>query len=375
MKILVAPNSYKECASSSEAADLIAAQLSRHGFSDVTTFPLSDGGDGFLEVCERHENLNRKFFRIQNCFNAQRKRVPVGIDKKSNSLYIEAADIIGLKDIPVRFRKPTELNSENFGVLIHRLYHSRVRQPRKLTIGVGGTGTNDLGLGLCRPFGLTLFDKRGKELAIVPKNYSSVATIRLPRKVSLLIEVVLDVEAPLFGKNGPSKVFAKQKGASDSDIALLERGVKNIVRVLERDHGVRFKDKLYGAGGGLALGLSLIAGVKVILAKQFLVQRLRLAEQIKQCDVVITGEGKFDQQSFMNKATGVVLQEAAKQKKKTIMIVGSSLLSNKSLKWTKPAIYEMAPLFVSERDSIRFFKKGITTTVAAMTMNGAFTNT
>jgi glycerate kinase len=370
VRILVAPNSYKECASSSEAADLIAEHLARHGYSDVTSFPLSDGGDGFLEVCERHKMLNRKFLRIQNCFNAERKRVPVGIDKKSGRVFIEAADIIGLKDIPKRFRRPTELNSNNFGLLLHRLYHSRVRQARTLTIGIGGTGTNDLGLGLCRPFGLKLFDKWGKELSVFPKNYSSVATVLLPAITNLAIEVVLDVEAPMFGKLGPSKVFSRQKGASEKDVALLELGVRNIVRVLERDHGIVLKDKLYGAGGGLTLGLSLIAEVRVILAKQFLVERLRLVEQIKRCDVVITGEGKFDKQSFMSKATGVVLQETAKQKKQAIMIVGSCLVSDMSFRSTKPAVYEMSPLFFSERDSIRFFRKGIARTISAIAMNG-----
>jgi glycerate 2-kinase len=366
MRILVAPNSYKECASSAEASDLIAGQLVRHGFSDVISFPLSDGGDGFLEVCGRHNNLTRQFLRIQNCYNARGKRVAVGLDKKSGTFYIESADIIGLKDIPQRFRKPTELSSENFGILLHYLYRLRDRPPRKLIIGIGGTGTNDLGLGLCRPFGLKLFDTHGKELPVIPKNYSSVAAVQLPARSNLSIEVVLDVEAPLFGKYGASRVFARQKGASEKDIALLEPGVRNIVRVLERDHGFQLKDKPYGAGGGVTVGLSLIADVKVILSKQFLIERLKLAKRIKQCDMVITGEGKFDKQSFMSKATGIVLQETAKQKKRTIMIVGSSNTQEWRLKRQRTTIYELLPLFSSRRESLRRFKGGIKRTVGSI---------
>ena len=365
MKILVAPNAYKECASSTFAAELIANALKRLGHVGVVSFPLSDGGDGFLEVCARLSQLQIRSFLIRNCHNGLARRARVGLDNKKHTFYIESAEVIGLKTIPRLQRNPLGLSSENLGELLNRLCKTRRSKKGEcnIIIGVGGTGTSDLGLGLCRTFGLKLVDKRGKELSVVPENFSSVAKIILPRRMDMNIEVVLDVEAPLFGKNGTSKVFAGQKGASPADIVRLERGVKNVLNVLRRHHNLNFHRSLIGAGGGLTLGLSLIGNVRVVRSRHFLIEQMGLSSKIKECDMVITGEGRFDKQSLMEKATGIVLREAQRQQKDVAMILGSCFVKKNTFGVNAPLIYEMLPLFHSEREAIRSFRKGIAMSV------------
>ena len=223
-----------------------------------------------------------------------------------------------------------------------------------------------MGLGLCRAFGLKLFDKSGNELSVLPKNYSLVAKIILPEKKNLNIKVVLDVEAPLIGKNGTSKVFAGQKGASSADIVRLESGVKNVLRIFRQDHNLRFHESLIGAGGGLTLGLSLIGNVHVVRSRQFLIEHMGLSRRIKECDLVITGEGRFDKQSLMEKATGIVVLEAQRRKKRVALILGSCTVAKNTFGANAPHIYEMLPLFRSEREAILSFRKGITMTTEAL---------
>lgn len=366
--ILVAPNSYKECASSAAAADLIHDQLAKHGFTNVMTFPISDGGDGFREVCKRNDaNLQDLALQIRNSYNSASRMILGAFDRKSRTLILETAEMIGLKTIPKKYRKPSEINSENLGKLLVQLEARNRRRAgsiRKVIFGVGGTGTSDLGLGVSKAFGLQLFDAAGRELPVIPRYYVQAAKLVLPTKIDLQLEVVLDVEVPLFGKHGTSRVFASQKGADWETVNLLERGVKNILAILKRDHHIEMRDRLYGAGGGLLVGLSLIADIPVTSSREFLVDRLKLDEKIQWSDVVITGEGRFDRQSFMKKATGIVLVAATKRQKKIVMIVGSSRVPRRAFGTTRPDIYELASLFGSEQESMKHFRKAIGLTVS-----------
>ena len=119
MKILVAPNAYKECASSTVAAEFIASELKLCGYNDAVRFPLSDGGDGFLEVCARLSQLQIRSFLIRNCHNDLTRRVRVGFDKKKQTFYIESAEVIGLKTIPRHQRNPLRLSTDNLGELLN----------------------------------------------------------------------------------------------------------------------------------------------------------------------------------------------------------------------------------------------------------------
>lgn len=325
MKILVAPNSFKECADSLEVAQIIHRHiLSLDGKMNVISFPISDGGDGFLNVVRHHFNTSDVKLIISKPHNNKTQRVTVCYTSQGKTLFIESADAVGLKVIPKKHRNPLYLNSFPLGELIKKVSETNL-DIQKITIGVGGTAINDLGLGLCSVFGLKLLDANGKNLDVIPANFIYADKIILNNKtIPFRIELILDVEVPLLGEKGTSKVFAPQKGASEEEVEILEKGVLNILRILKDDHNLNFLNKKMGAGGGIGLGLSLLSKtkVKVTFAKEFILKKLELQKSLKECDVVITGEGTFDDQSFMNKATGVVIEQAIQMNKKVFLIAG-----------------------------------------------------
>ncbi|MFZ4622284.1 MAG: glycerate kinase, partial [Bacteroidota bacterium] len=346
MNILVAPNSYKECISSVNAAKLMSEVLAKRGYRHVTLLPLSDGGDGFLEVCTEKYGLQVLPFTMGTCCSDSPTTVNVGYDKRMRTGYVEAADIIGLKLIPAALRKPLKLNSANFGGFLKLLSETDFGI-RRLVIGLGGTGTTDLGLGLCTVFGLKLYDESGEELEVIPENYYRVHRIVLPQRLQMRIDVVHDVECALLGMNGMSRTFAGQKGANEEEIEHIEMGVENILNILSCDHGIEFKEKSFGAGGGLMVGLSLLAGIQPVPSKEFVLHQLELESAVRECDVIISGEGKFDGQSFMDKAAGIVVKEAQRQQKPVVLIVGSAESGLSDTADGIPEIFEMRPLYNS----------------------------
>lgn len=357
MKILVAPNSFKECADSTEISGIICKALKKTGKHEIERLPISDGGDGFLKVCSEAFMLKTHMHAVPGCFTGSKVKIAEGRDAKDN-LYLEAADFIGLKTIPVSERNPLILSSRSMGEYIHRLKNniSGTRTSR-IILGIGGTGTSDLGLGLCVPFGLRLLDKNGIELDAVPLNFPKVKKIVLPRRLKMKTEVVLDVKVPLFGRSGTSRVFSPQKGASPGDVKLLEKGVRNILLVLRQEHGLDFENELIGAGGGLTLGLMLISRTKVITSREFLIKKLGLRQKIRRAELVISGEGRIDYQSYMEKATGIVIEEALKQKKRVVIISGSSDLHARYKKGIE--IISLMDFYKSKSESVKNYKTGI----------------
>jgi glycerate kinase len=208
MRFLLAPNSFKECAQASDVAEVMRKECAKKRV-DAQVLPLSDGGDGFVRVCASAMSLRLMALKIRRCHDGKKSFAESAWNPVSHTLYFESANIIGLKDVPQKARHPLTLNTENLGDLL-----SARKDTSHIVIGVGGTATNDLGLGLCRPFGLRLLDADGDELDIKPASYPRTARIVLPLRGKLSIDAVLDVRVPLTGKNGTAQVFARQKGAT-----------------------------------------------------------------------------------------------------------------------------------------------------------------
>ncbi len=325
MRILVAPNSFKECADAVTVASAIRDELdSGLPGALIEMLPVTDGGDGFLDVCKRTNELAMRYAKVPAIHNGVMVDVPYGIDKQGKTAFIESALVIGLAGTPVEFRKPLNLSSSGLSVLLHAIAQSESAM-EKVIIGLGGTAINDLGLGCASIFGLRILDESGNDLPIVPANYTFASSIVLPTtRFPVELELVTDVQADLLGEFGTSRVFSPQKGATPEDVEKLETGFANILRILERDFNLNFDDKKMGAAGGIALGLSLFASIKLIPAKEFLFSSLKLREKIESSDVIITSEGSYDDQSALQKAPAIILDEAVKLGKKAILIAGKS---------------------------------------------------
>ncbi len=324
--ILVAFNSFKECADSLTVCTNFASALAGYIKSQPVIFPISDGGDGFRSVCSINTEHIVREYTIPRIYDGKAISIPVNYIPSSGTVIIESAEVIGLKLAPPHVRNPIYCNSEALGILLHQI--DRENRSGNLTvntviIGIGGTATNDMGLGAASVFGLRLFSGEN-ELGVFPANFIKADTIVFPSEnLSFTLKLIPDVIAALYGENGCTRIFSPQKGASHLDVGLMEAGFRHLSAFLQQSGKLKYPTEECGAGGGLTVGLSLLGQTELEFSEAFVLKTLGGTEKIASCDIVITGEGKFDEQSFMNKATGIVLREAKRLEKKVFLICGS----------------------------------------------------
>jgi glycerate kinase len=242
-------------------------------------------------------------FKNQNNFE-----VPVGYSSKLRSIFIDSSEILGLKIIPSPQRHPLNLSSVGLGELLSKIKLRFGNESLdRIVIGIGGTGTIDMGIGILSSFGLKLCDRNGKELAPIPKNFISTVKIEYPPDIFPYdIEIIIDVNNPLLGKNGGIRIYGSQKGATENDLNTIEDGMKNIINILKIDKWINDNAFLSGAGGGIPAGLSLFLKTTLKSSNDFILNDLNLNEY-NNINYLITGEGRFDSQSYFNKGTGILL--------------------------------------------------------------------
>jgi glycerate kinase len=365
IKVLVAPNSYKECADSVEISTLMKASFNKYipdSLKPLIQFvhqPIADGGDGFLEVCKNAFGLETLHFEVSHAYDEEKFFIPAGYSVEKKTLYVESADILGLKTIPKENRKPLQLSSRGIGDLIMQILdgvETGFMQVEKLVLGIGGTGTNDLGMGMMEVFGLEFYDKNDNPLEILPENFNKVYKIAVPEgELPFEIEMVYDVDNPLLGLRGASKVFAKQKGATEDEVEELERGFSNLLKQMEIDE--KTISELSGAGGGLAAALKLFFNAKERPATKFIMEDLGVSQEVLQCNALITGEGKYDFQSYMNKGAMIVASQFLEKEIPVFFVCGISegdLPENDHLH-----VIELSEYFDSIDESIKEFDKGL----------------
>ena len=359
-KILLAPNSYKECSYSTEAADRFEKILGKDSKLKITKFPISDGGDGFLQVCCRNFNLEVLTFEVTKPYNNELFVVKTGYSANDKSLYIESAEVIGLKLIPNEKRHPLLLNSKGLGMLFNLVIESGLNVD-KIILGIGGTGTSDLGLGFCSAFGLRLYDIFENEVEIIPANYVLASKISWPRfRLPFSIELVTDVDNELLGPNGAAITFAKQKGATDREIDVMELGFTKMLKLFKDNGLVESSAGLSGAGGGLAAGLQIFFNVmKIIMAKDFITGMLSGKIDEVAPDFILTGEGAFDGQSLMNKGAKVVIDNCISRDIPVFLVCGKIDKNSISSYGDKVFPIELQSFFKNQQESINNFQKGI----------------
>jgi glycerate 2-kinase len=367
INVLVAPNSFKECADSVEISTLMKAAFNKYipdSLKPLIQFihqPIADGGDGFLEVCKNAFGLETLHFEVPHAYDTEKFFVPAGYGVENKTLYIESADILGMKTIPEEFRKPVSLSSRGLGDLLMQVLDNvemGLMQIEKVVIGIGGTGTNDLGMGMMEVFGLELYDKNDNQLEVVPANFNLVEKIAVPEgKLPFEIEMIYDVENPLLGLKGASKVFAKQKGATEEEVEELEMGFNNLLKQMEVNH--KTISELSGAGGGLAAALKLFFNAKEKSATEFLEHDLGMNSEKINFDAAITGEGKYDFQSFMNKGAMIVANRFVEKEVPVYFVCGISEGDLPENDWLH--VIEISEYFDSIEESIKYYDKGIDT--------------
>lgn len=363
MNILIAPNSFKECAESVEIAEIINNVFSKSSNHKLIIKPLSDGGDGFLNVCKSTFNLQPLSIIIKDNLIDEEKEYTVLIDPVGTNIFIESAELFGLKLSNEKNRNSLKHDSTVLGKIILKILE-KVRlnklQVQNVWIGVGGTATIDFGIGTCSQLGLNLFDRNGQTLKSIPQNFNKVSSIFFDKpNLPLQIKCVVDVDTTLIGEPGAIEIYGPQKGASSDDIKIIKEGIKNILSLISSNLDIKIPENLNGAGGGLAAGLNLFFNAEIISAKEFILKSILGNLNLSRIDAVITGEGNFDNQSFEGKGAGVLLSIFEKYDIPIFIICGSSNISEAVQLSKNIHIIRLVDYYKSKEASMKDYRSAI----------------
>ncbi|WP_392566945.1 glycerate kinase [Utexia brackfieldae] len=325
MKIIIAPDSFKESLSALDIANTIKA-----GFceifpeADYIIRPIADGGEGTVEAMV-HALKGEIITTTITDPLGEKGTAFYGLSGDKRCAIIEMAAASGLERVPTEKRDAKTTTSYGTGELILDALDKGARQ---FIIGIGGSATNDGGAGMLQALGVKLLDDAGQQIGYGGKNLRQLVRIDMqaidPRLADCQFEVACDVTNPLTGQQGASAVFGPQKGASCEDIALLDKALKHFAKIIKRDLG-RDVEHIPGTGaaGGMGAGLLAFLNAQLKPGIEIITEQLQLAPLIQQADLVITGEGRLDHQSLNGKVPIGVATLAKKYHKPVIAIVGS----------------------------------------------------
>ncbi len=325
MKIVIAPDSYKESLSATEVAQAIEKGF-REIFPDAeyVSVPVADGGEGTVEAM-----IAATGGALQHAVVTGPLGEPVkacwGISGDGTTAFIEMAAASGLALVPLAQRNPLITTTRGTGELILAALD---KGARNIIIGIGGSATNDGGAGMVQALGARLVDANGTDIghgggSLVALNDIDIAGLD-PRLKGCAIRVACDVTNPLTGEQGASRIFGPQKGACEATIAELDANLSHYAEVIKRSLRIDVKNVPgAGAAGGMGAALMAFLGAELKSGIEIVTQALHLEEHIHDCTLVVTGEGRLDSQSIHGKVPVGVASVAKKYHKPVIGIAGS----------------------------------------------------
>ncbi|CAH7028639.1 Glycerate kinase [Vibrio chagasii] len=331
MKIVIAPDSFKESLDAHQVASCI-----ERGFADVfpdaefVKLPLADGGEGTVDVLLTALNGKKQLLQTTDALGRECTAYWASLEqavdgKKVKTALVEFAQASGLDRLTVEERAPLIASSFGTGLLIKDALDQGVEQ---IIIGLGGSATNDAGAGILQALGGKLLDKQGNELSSGGAELSQLASIDLdelhPRCKEVTFVVACDVNNPLCGESGASAVFGPQKGASQIQVQQLDAAIGHFADIAQAHTGVNHRDSTgFGAAGGTPLGLSLAFNIQIKAGIEMVLDALDADKVLEGASLVVTGEGQMDNQTLQGKTPFGIAQRAQKRNIPTIGIAGS----------------------------------------------------
>ena len=325
MKIVIAPDSYKERLSALDVATAIETGFREiYPHAEYVKVPVADGGEGTVEAMvaatQGHivqVSVTGPLGEPVNAF--------YGLSGDMRCAYIEMAAASGLESVPPTRRNPLLTTSWGTGELIRHALDAGVSQ---IIIGIGGSATNDGGAGMAQALGAKLLSAGQQQIAPGGGALETLARIDLseldPRLADCRIDVACDVTNPLTGPQGASAVFGPQKGATAAMIERLDRGLQHFAQIIDRDLDI---DVLSleggGAAGGMGAALYAFCGANLRPGIEIVTDALGLADLVADADLVITGEGRIDSQTIHGKVPVGVAKVAKRFNVPVIGIAGS----------------------------------------------------
>ncbi|MDQ0160978.1 glycerate kinase [Aeribacillus alveayuensis] len=323
MNIVIAPDSYKGSLSALEVGKTIKkAFLKEIPDATIDVIPMADGGEGTLETLVYSTNGKRIQINVTGPLGDPIES-EYGVLGDGKTVVIEVAKIAGLPMIPPEKRNPMKTTTFGIGDAILRAANSGYRN---FIIGLGGSATNDGGLGMLKALGVTFLDEDGNVVKPIGSSLLRVQSVDFSTINAIVKEchfrIASDVDNPLCGEQGATAVFGPQKGATPKQVEELDQALKNYANLIESDLGKQYQN-MPGAGAAGGLGYSfLLIGGEIISGAEIVAEATGLVEKIKCANWVITGEGQSDYQTLYGKVPSFIAKTANKYKIPTILLSG-----------------------------------------------------
>lgn len=322
MRILLLPGTLKGSLSALQAGQILTRHLTpRH---QVRLFPISDGGDGFIDTWRKLDPASRLITVQANDAFLQPTRTSFLLLKDGKTAVIETARICGLG--AAKKLDPLYATSYGVGEVILKAIK---RGAKRIYVGLGGVACNDGGAGMAVACGALLADKQGRAIALGAKPLLQLARADFSALQQNIRGVQIigcaDVTNPLLGPQSSAKVFGPQKGATPAQVKLLDKAMARWAHVIKRATGRSVSaTPSTAAAGAIGAGLAGCFGAKLLLGADFLMQKSALKKHIAWADLLLTSEGKWDAQTFCGKAPGGVLTLARRYQKPVLFICGQA---------------------------------------------------
>lgn len=321
-KCVIVPDSFKGTMSAIEVCDIMAEKI-REIFPHcrVSSVPISDGGEGTVDCFIRALGGEKKTVRVTGPFGAEVDGF-YGVVRE-NTAVIEMAAAAGL-GLAYGTMRPGEATTYGVGELISEAVESGCRS---IVLGLGGSCTNDGGAGMAAALGTKFFAEDGSCFVPVGDTLEKVVAIDNKRTEAFLagveIQAMCDIRNPMFGENGAAFVFGPQKGAGPREVLDLDRNLRAFAQRIEQDLGIEVsRIPGSGAAGAMGAGVCAFLGGKLVSGIELLLEAVGFDEMLQGADLVLTGEGKLDQQSFGGKVIAGVAAHARKFQVPVIAVAG-----------------------------------------------------
>ena len=359
MKILICPDKFKGSLSAKDLCNVIASGLmSATSNLDITSHPLADGGDGSLEVLIDCLGLQK----VQTTtLDPLGRKLSSSYYKKEDAAYIEVSTSSGLALLNEDERDPMKTSSYGTGLLIRKAIKHGAKH---IYLFIGGSATNDAGIGIASALGFDFLDKNNKALEPIGSELNGISKIVKPIVANFYnvnFTVLCDVVNPLYGPDGAAYTYAKQKGANSSVIEILDKGLRNFASVIQREYEIDLQViEGGGAAGGIAAGMKVFFNAEIRSGFEMIASITQLESAIINSDLVITGEGSVDEQSLQGKVLSGVARLCKKHTKPLVLIAGRCELGKDQWERIGVAIvYTVLDTAIDLEDAMKNVKKHV----------------
>lgn len=306
-KVIIMPDSFKGSMSSKTVATILGAQAEKHGFTPIE-LPVADGGEGSID-CILNILGGKKITMMVRGPEGKPIEAFYGITPDGTAI-IEIAESSGITK--QEKLHPMTADTYGFGELIHDALD---RGYRKFLLCLGGSATTDCGLGMAAALGTRFYDVKGNEIQPCGEKLSDIAGIDIsglePKIFDASFKVMSDVENPLYGEKGAAYIFSPQKGATETEVKLLDEGLRHVSTLVRDATGVDFEGlKGAGAAGGSGYGCAAFLKATITSGIHAMLDLYDFDSKASGCDFIITGEGKLDSQSLMGKVLSGIKSRA-----------------------------------------------------------------